>query len=62
MEINQKRCDNCINYQKVSKKSGTCETNVIPVFVSPLFDKTGKELKFHIKTRCSDFCELFVEK
>jgi len=62
MEIKQNRCDNCIHYQKQTKKIGCCETNVVKIFATPLFDKNGKEKKFHITTKCSNYCDLYVEK
>lgn len=53
-----KKCGNCIHYNKISKRSGYCETNVMKIFIEPLFDKKGKELKFHINTLASNYCSL----
>lgn len=54
----QKRCDNCIHYIKVFRRSGWCKTNVNEIFKTPLFDKDNKEIVFHITTKCSNYCGL----
>jgi hypothetical protein len=61
VEVEQKRCYNCIHYTKTSKKRGYCMTN-LKILVMPLFDENNTERKFFVTVNGTDYCGLHEVK